>query len=215
MSAEIVITLTYKMKNLSITLNGILLIAVLVLYILFFTNKRDEPLATETIPSISANIGPGSIAFVEFDSILSNYDMYIALQDVLMDKQSKSEAELNSKSASWEKNASEYQDKMSKGLITRSQAAEVEAQLYQDQQNLLKLRDQMTMELSEEKQVMDRQVMYAILEYLEEYNKAKGFQYVISKSFGGPLLFAESGLDITAEVLAGLNKEYEKSEKDK
>jgi len=199
------------MKNLSTILNGVLLVAVLVLYILFFTSKNEEPGITEKSSPISANVEPGSIAFVEFDSILANYNMFLDLQEVLLEKQRKSEAELNSKSSSWEKSAGEYQNQMSKGLITRTQAAEVEAQLYQDQQNILKLRDDMSMELGEEKQVMDRKVMYAILEYLEEYNKGKSYQYVISKSFGGPLLFAESGLDITSEVLAGLNIEYKES----
>ena len=141
--------------------------------------------------------------------------MFLDLQEVLIVKQRNSEAELNSKSSSWEKSAGEYQDQMSKGLITRTQAAEVEAQLYQDQQNILKLRDDMSMELAEEKQVMDRKVMYAILEYLEEYNKGKSYQYIISKSFGGPLLFAETGSDITSEVLVGLNEEYKESLDDK
>ena len=203
------------MKNLSIILNAILLVAVLVLYVLFFTSKNEEPGISETSSPISANIEPGSIAFVEFDSILANYNMFLDLQEVLIEKQRKSEAELNSKSSSWEKSAGEYQNQMSKGLITRTQAAEVEAQLYQDQQNILKLRDDMSMELAEEKQVMDRKVMYAILEYLEEYNKGKSYQYIISKSFGGPLLFAESGSDITSEVLAGLNEEYKESLDDK
>lgn len=203
------------MKNLSIILNGILLVAVLVLYVLFFTNKKGETGITETSLPISANIEPGSIAFVEFDSILANYDMFLDLQEVLIEKQRNSEAELNSKSSSWEKSAGEYQNQMSKGLITRTQAAEVEAQLYQDQQNILKLRDDMSMELAEEKQVMDRKVMYAILEYLEEYNKGKSYQYIISKSFGGPLLFAETGSDITSEVLVGLNEEYKESLDDK
>jgi len=203
------------MKNLSIILNAILLVAVLVLYVLFFTSKNEEPGMAETSSPISANIEPGSIAFVEFDSILANYNMFLDLQEVLIEKQRKSEAELNSKSSSWEKSAGEYQNQMSKGLITRTQAAEVEAQLYQDQQNILKLRDDMSMELAEEKQVMDRKVMYAILEYLEEYNKGKSYQYIISKSFGGPLLFAESGSDITSEVLAGLNEEYKESLDDK
>jgi len=203
------------MKNLSIILNGILLVAVLLLYVLFFTNKKGETGITETSLPISANIEPGSIAFVEFDSILANYDMFLDLQEVLIEKQRNSEAELNSKSSSWEKSAGEYQNQMSKGLITRTQAAEVEAQLYQDQQNILKLRDDMSMELAEEKQVMDRKVMYAILEYLEEYNKGKSYQYIISKSFGGPLLFAETGSDITSEVLVGLNEEYKESLDDK
>lgn len=196
------------MKKLSIILNAVLFAAVAVLYLLYFVKPKA---AEQNSSNLSLKTGDSlnySIAFVEFDSILANYDMFIDLQGELLDKQGKSEAELNSKSKAWEKGAADYQDKVGKGLITRAKAMEAETELYQQQQNLLKLRDEMTLELAEEKQVMDRQVMYSILEFLEEFNKEYNYQYIFSKSFGGNLLFAESGLDITNEILSGLNKKY-------
>jgi outer membrane protein len=84
----------------------------------------------------------------------------------------------------------------------------VEAQLSQDQQGLLQLRDQMSMDLAEEKQVTDRKVMYSILEYLEEFNSDKRYKYILSKSFGGPVFFADSTYEITQQVLDGLNAKY-------
>ncbi len=196
------------MKNLSLVFNGVLLVAVIILFVLFFgENKKIADVDNRPV-TVSDTSVSGSIAFVELDSILVNYDMYKDQQEELLAKQQKSEAELNSKSKAWEKKAGEYQNNLQKGLITRAQASEIEAQLYQTQQELLQLRDQMSMNLSEEKQVTDRKVMYSILEYLDEFNADKRYKYILSKSFGGPVFFADPSNDITQEVLDGLNAKY-------
>ena len=202
------------MKKLPLILNIVLLIAVAVLFVLHFWQPKEQ-IADKQTNTISFDSTALPIAFIELDSILVNYEMFIDLQDELVKKQEKSETELQSKSRAWERGAADYQDKMSKGLITRSQAQEVEAQLYQEQQELIQLRDQMSMELAEEKQVTDRQVMYSIIEYLEEYNSNRKYQYIFSKAFGGNVLVAEPALDITNEVLAGLNARYRESKEEK
>jgi len=202
------------MKKLPLILNIVLLVAVAVLFVLHFMQPKEEQPAEKARTMLSDSLAL-PIAYIELDSILVNYEMFIDLQDELMKKQEQSEAELTSKSRTWERGAADYQDKMSKGLITRSQAQEVEAQLYQEQQNLIQLRDQMSMELAEEKQVTDRQVMYSIIEYLEEYNADGKYQFIFSKSFGGNLLVSEPALDITNEVLAGLNAKYRASAEEK
>ncbi len=196
------------MKNLSFVFNGILLVAVIILFVLFFGENKNLTDVDNKPVALSDTSTSGSIVFVELDSILVNYDMYKDMQEELIDKQKKSEAELNSESKAWEKKAGEYQNNLQKGLITRAQASEVEAQLYQDQQGLLQLRDQMSMNLNEEKQVTDRKVMYSILEYLEEFNADKRYKYILSKSFGGPVFFADSSYEITLQVLDGLNAKY-------
>ena len=168
------------MKNLSLVFNGILLVAVVILFVLFFGKNKNVTDIDNNPVALSDTSTSGSIVFVELDSILVNYDMYKEMQEELIDKQKKSEAELNSKSKAWEKKAGEYQNNLQKGLITRAQASEVEAQLYQDQQGLLQLRDQMSMNLNEEKQVTDRKVMYSILEYLEEFNADKRYKHILS-----------------------------------
>ncbi len=202
------------MKQISIILNGVLGVAIIILYVLHFTDpvQEAEALKNTTFNPDSTAL---SIAFVELDSILANYEMYINLQDNLLKKQQQSEAELNSKLQAWEKAAADYQDKASKGLITRANAMQVENQLAQEQQGLIQLRDQMGQQLAEEKQVADRQVMYSILEYLEEFNKTRNYQFIFSRAFGSNVLLAEPGLEITGEVLAGLNDAYSKAEENK
>ena len=79
----------------------------------------------------------------------------------------------------------------------------------QEQQNLMQLRDQLSLELQEEEQVSNRRLINAIMEYLKEYNKDFNYQFVFSNSFGDNVLFANEELDITYSVLEGLNEQYE------
>jgi len=85
----------------------------------------------------------------------------------------------------------------------------------QEQQNLMQLRDNMSQQLAEEQQVMNRQLLNNIMEYLKNYNKTHDYKYILSNSFGGPLLYSDKALDITREVLRGINAEYKSTRPEK
>ena len=87
-----------------------------------------------------------------------------------MEKQQKAEAELNSKGTKYEKGARDYQEKVSKGLVTRATAAEMEQNLLQQQQELVSLRDNLRpISSKKKKQVMNRQ----IIEYITKLSRGK------------------------------------------
>jgi outer membrane protein len=201
------------MKNISLIINIVLFIALGVLYFLYFSLKSQ--INTES-PSGSASgvAAAGSIVYVNSDSLMGKYDMYFDMKKEFEDKQRRLEAELNMKGKSYENNVADYQDKAQKGLITRSKAQEMEQQLMVDQQNLMKYRDNLSAQLAEEQQVMNRMLINNIVEYLKEYNKKHNYQYVMSHAFGGNLLYVPDSLDITIDVLKGLNEKYSE-EKDK
>lgn len=196
------------MKNLNSILTGVLFLAVIALFVLQFSSPKAAKVEANEVTAIATDSGNFAVAYVDFDSILLNYDMFINLQDDLMKKQGSKEAELNSKAASLEKRAADYQGKMQKGLITRANAAQIEQQLYADQQNLLMLREQMAAELAEEAQVMERQVRYAIVEYMKVYNEDKGYQFILGRSYGSNVMYADERFDITTEIVTGLNEKY-------
>ena len=150
----------------------------------------------------------GGIVFVELDTIIARFDMATDKSTELEEKTKNSEAELTAKSQAFDRDVRDYQNKAQKGLITRATAAEMEQTLAQQQQNLLALRDQMAYNLNEEGVVAQRQVLEYINMYLAEYNAEHGYQYILAKQFPGPILFSDSTLDITAEVVAGLNTKY-------
>ncbi len=150
----------------------------------------------------------GGIAFVELDTIIAKFDMATDKSTELEEKTKNSEAELTAKSQAFDRDVRDYQNKAQKGLITRATAAEMEQTLAQQQQTLIALRDQMAYNLNEEGVVAQRQVLEYINMYLVEFNAEHGYQYILAKQFPGPILFSDSTLDITAEVVAGLNAKY-------
>jgi len=150
----------------------------------------------------------GGIAFVELDSVIANFDMATDKASELEEKTKSSEAELASKSQAFDRDVRDFQNKVQKGLVTRATAAEMEQTLTQQQQTLLARRDEMAYNLNEEGLVAQRQVLEYINSYLVEFNGDRGFQYILAKQFPGPILFSDSTLDVTADVIAGLNAKY-------
>jgi outer membrane protein len=201
------------MKNISVLINIILGIAVAVLYVLYFT----APDISEEIMEYEArgeSYNPSKeIVFVNFDTLLSKYDMFFDLQKQFLERQQKMESELNVSSRAYERQVVDFQDKVQKGLVTRSTAQEMETQLMQVQQDLMQRREQYSRELMEEEQVMNRQLQHSIYDFLEEFNDTRNFQYILSHSFGGPFLYTDKGLNITKEVVDGLNRKYRESKR--
>jgi outer membrane protein len=139
--------------------------------------------------------------------------MYADRRAELLEKQKKAEAELNSKGSKYEKGVKDYQDKVNKGLVTRSTAAEMEQSLYTQQQELVNLRDKLQSDLVEEDQVMNRQILEYITTYLEEHKAEYNYQYIFGKSFGSVVLYGNASYDITQKVLDGLNLKYQTEKK--
>jgi outer membrane protein len=126
------------------------------------------------------------------------------------EKQKKMEDELALKKSNYEKSVMDYQDKAKKGLLLRSEAEKIEQQLAYDQQYLYKISNDMQSQLADETQRENRKLIYAIMDYLKEYNKTGYYQYIFSYAFGSNLLYANDSLNITNAVLKGLNEKYRK-----
>ena len=198
------------MKKLSLVLNAVLIVAVGVLFYLHFSSEKIADVRKPSASNVQPMAPDGSIVYINIDSLLSSYTYFEDMQNDFADKQAELEAELNLRSRQYEASAIDAQNKVQKGLVTRREAAELEQQLMAEQQSLLQLRDELTMQLSEEEQVSNRRLINKIMEYLEEYNKQYNYQFIFSNSFGDNVLFANQQLDITGSVLAGLNDAYQK-----
>jgi outer membrane protein len=196
------------MKNLSVILYVVIFLAIGGLYVLYFTGGK-KSIQTEPVSSVPA----GSIAYVNIDSMVVKFDMFMDRRNELLEKQKTAEAELNSKGTQYERGARDYQDKVSKGLVTRATAAQMEQSLLQQQQELVNLRDQLQSNLIEEEQVMNRQVIDYITTFLAKNKSEYNYQYIFGKSFGSVVLYSDSTLDITQKVLEALNRQYQTEKK--
>jgi len=201
------------MKRLPLILNIILALAVAVLYVLHFTGvgtgEKNKPGT-----GLTAGVADGSaIFYVQIDSVISQFDLATDLSAELEGKYNSSDAAFKAKQESYQKDVNDYQYKVQRGLITRSDAQAIEQQLYTKQQDLLKLQQDLTNEINEKQAVMNRQVINSIMEYLKENSAQFNYKYVLGTSFGGNILYANDSLDITESIVKGLNEKYQKDKK--
>ena len=153
----------------------------------------------------------GSIVYIQLDSLVNKYDMFNDLRSELESKAQAIQEDLTKKGRSFESAAKDFETKIAKGLLTRSQAEEQQQRLLERQQNLQNLSQQKQLELAEEEAVMMRRVMDAVNTYLEKYNQDKGYALILSSSAGSTVAVGNPALDITNDVLKGMNEEYIKS----
>jgi outer membrane protein len=201
------------MKRLPLILNIVLAVAVVALYVLYFTGigSPKKKSSFEGLPAGSAN--GGSIFYVQIDSVLSHFDMATDLSGELQGKFTTSQTEFENKQKAYQNDVNDYQYKAQRGLITRSEAQTAEQELYAKQQNLQKLQQDLSQELQEKQTVMNRQVINAIMEYLKKNSSQLNYKYVLGTSFGGNILYANDSLDITKNIITGLNENYQESKK--
>ena len=196
------------MKNLSIGLNVLLLIAVIVLYILHFSGNSKSTSNQGGTATVNAD---AKIVYINMDTLLNNYTQSRELNEAFLKKLEANRTELNIKVKNFDREAAEFRNKVeNNGFMTRERAEQAQMDLMIKQQNLQKLQQEMTENAQREQMEINRKLYDAITNFLTEYNKAKGFQLILSTTLGGNVLFAQEGFDITNEVVSQLNEQYAK-----
>jgi len=198
------------MKKLPLILSVVSFVAVLILYILYFTGGKSHRISgANTEMTGGSDATGGDIVFIDIDSVLNNYQMYKDYNDEFERKAKISEAELTSKQRIYQKDVNDYQYKVQRGLITRAEDQQIQQQLYNQQQTLLKLQQDKQLELSEQEQVTVNLVLNSITEYLKEVQPKYNYRYVFANRLvGGSIFYGSTSLDITKEITQGLNEKY-------
>lgn len=191
-------------KNFSIVLNVILAIAVVVLYVLHFTGGHESDETEQT--SASAAPTDLSIAYVNSDSLLSNYDYFKDLEKKFMDKREKLNAEYQNRAEGLQREINNFQS--TAGNMTISQARAVEEDLRKKQQNLMMYQEQLGQQLMQEEATMNSELYDKVSDYLHDYGLTKELQIVLTYTKGSGVLYANDNLDITKEIIKGLNEAY-------
>lgn len=211
------------MKNLSLLLNFVLVLAVTFLYYLHFSEKQgvanEVQITKETLAPIQVmkpkEIKASSIVYVNADSLFDNYEYVKKLKKETESKHSNLEAEYNAKAKKLQEDYVAYQQKISQALITPEQAKKTEDDLMRRKDELEQMQEKQD-ELLNETQKKNAQIQKTINDFLAAYNKNVGYNFVLAYTQnGGSVLFANDSLDITKEVLEGLNANYKKAQEKK
>ena len=201
------------MKHAPLILSIVSLVVAVTLGVLALTlnPKQAETAQTES----PATLTEGVIAYVQLDKIIEQYDMANDLRAVVETKVGNIQAEINRRGKKLENDVTAYQDKVNKGLMTRSVAEAQYAKLQQQEQDFNNYANKKQTEINEEQMVMMNQISDAIKTYIDAYNAEKQYAMILCNQAGVPVLTGDLSLDITQEVLDGLNAEYVKSKNSK
>ena len=195
------------MKNASLITNLVLGAAVIVLFILHFTSRPEAPVSADQT-KIESTIS-GDIVFVQIDSLINQYDMFNDLRSEFENKAQTIQNDLNRRGRAFENDLKEFQNRVQRGLVTRSQAETQQQQLATREQELQTYIQEKQIEMNEEEAVLYRRVFDALDVYIKKMNEDKRYSLIISTS-GSPstILYGDRALDITKEVVTAMNDEY-------
>ncbi|HIS22403.1 MAG TPA: OmpH family outer membrane protein [Candidatus Cryptobacteroides intestinipullorum] len=158
--------------------------------------------------STSVTMATSGIVYVNLDRIVQEYDMASDLGAVVETKVKNIQDEVNRRGKQLENELVDFQNKINKGLITRS-VAEVQGQdLQQKQAQFNEYANQKNNEVIEEQTVMMNQIADAIQTFMAKYNQEKKYTMILTNQSGVPVITADPSLDITDDVIARLNEEY-------
>jgi len=174
--------------------------------------NQQKPQGGATTSASEETAATPEIAYVNSDSLLSNYEYFKDVRSRLQDKSKKAEKNLQSQAQAFEKEVARFQQSASG--MTQQQIAATQQRLSQKQQQLQSLSQTAGNELVAEEGEEMKKIYDRVEEYLQQLSKDKGYKMVLTYSRGNSaILYGDSTLDITNEVLAGLNEKY-KTEKD-
>jgi outer membrane protein len=190
------------MKNLSVALNAVLIVAVAILYFVQFSGKGESK-------GVKTVAGEGAVVYINTDSLLSNYNFSRDLNEKFLKKQEDSRTDFNFKAQKLEQEAIEFQRKIqNNGFLNRQRAEEAQQKLIAKQQNLQQLERELSAELMGEQQENSKRLFDSVTNYLKEYNATRNYSLILSTTQGGNVLLSQDGLDITKEIIDGLNARY-------
>ncbi|MFV0591967.1 MAG: OmpH family outer membrane protein [Draconibacterium sp.] len=194
------------MKGSSIVVSVILFVAVAVLYVLYFTTANSGGSVISAKSNNGETIGGLKIAYVKADSIILNYEMAQDLHDEFSKKQEAYTSEYGTKRQTFEKEAAAFQEKVQRGgFLTEQRAVQERDRLLGKEQEIVKLDQELSAKLMEIQQANNQKILDKLMDYLKQYNEEAGYDFIFNSA---EVLIGPDAHNLTAEVLAALNKEY-------
>lgn len=187
---------------------GAAIIAAMVAVSLTACDKSQQE--TEAVAP-AAKAGEMKIAYVDMDSVGTQYQFCKDVQAKLTKKGQSVESTLQRKQQELQSAAANFQQKVQSNALTQQQAQQIQAGLQKQSADLQALQQRLGSELQEEEINSKKEIYEEIQKFLAEYNKDKKYSMILIKE---GVLYGDPALDITKEVVAGLNKSYKpKAEK--
>ena len=179
-------------------------------------NKKEpsQQIKSNGLPKATANANNANnngVAVVDIDSLAERAEYCKEGRKALEAKQNAYRQQLNAKGQALQNAVANFQKKVQSGAFSSQQEAQqAQAQLQKQQQALESFQERIGNEMNKATEDYQAKLRKDIAAFLKDYNSDGRFKVIISKS-GDNVLYSDPSVDITNDVIDGLNKSYKKS----
>lgn len=199
------------MKNILLGINIVLLALVGYLYYLHFHNDKNNPaqkVVTSSVNNVDNN--KSKVAYIDLDSLQNNYGYYEKLKQDFERKQSQANDEITAMQKKYQARAMQLQQKAA--TMNQKEQETAMQEINKMQQDLQSRKQTIDNELYNDNSKMKEDILTRIQDFLKDYNKDGKYSYIFSYE-PGFMFYKDSTLNITPDVIEGLNKLESQSKK--
>jgi outer membrane protein len=150
-------------------------------------------------------LNKGEVRYVDSAKLVNEYKGMEAARKIFQQKASAWKANIDTLSSDVQNEIMKY-EKVSKDLSTREKQLSEEL-IRQKQKQLYEYQQAINQQAKEEDDKMTQEVLTQINAYIKKYGAENGYKIVLGAA-NGNIVYADDALDITAQILEGLNKDY-------
>lgn len=191
------------MKNASLVLNAVLVVAVGVLYYLHFTSKSG---GTSSGDGETSGETAGNVLYINTDSVVMNYNFTKDKSAFIESNNKQREQMLRNKQGAYEAAVRKYQS--SAAIMTERERATKEEQIMGMQNELMGLQQQFQQDAMMEEQALLSSIIDTLEDFMVGYTKGKPVDFVLGYQKNGTIFYRNPANDITKEVVQKLNERY-------
>ena len=198
------------MKNVLLVINIVLICLVAYLYYLHFDEHKKPEAHLPQVNTENQRTEGSKVAYIDLDSLQNNYTYYKKIKADFERKQSAANDEIGGMQKKYQARAIQLQQKGSTMNQQEQEAAMQE--INKMQQDLQAKKQEIDNDLYNYNSKMKEDILNRIENFLKDYNKDGRYSYIFSYE-PGFMFYKDSTLNITPDVIAGLNNLYSENKK--
>ena len=196
-----------------LALNIVLLVAVGVLFFLFFNKKDNGVIKTSNRSSISDTSHRWQnvpVAYFDMDSIESNFTLWKQVQDEVLKNEQVIYDSINRMKLSLQMQVQKFQEDEPK--MQPEDVKKATSYFMQRDQDIKNTEKSLMQEYQKYYVTKQQEIVSKIKDYCKEFNKDGRYSYIIARE-PGLFYYTDTTFNVTSELLKGLNAFYAKKNK--
>lgn len=179
--------------------------------------KRFVIIFALTLLAAAQNINAQSVACFNLNRVMNEYRYTIEASAAIKSQSDEVEAQISKKTNNLEIEISSFQQKLSAGIYTQSQAQAENARLQRKQADVESFAQQKRAEIQQKTNTLNNEILALIQDFVNRFNAGGRYSMIFANQMAGgvenyvmylPLVSAPGAVDITNVIIEGLNAEY-------